>query len=87
MEEPMTSQAAQPSVEITPERAARRKRMVELTQKSDQLYAALKTISPEREDLVIAELEDGAIARELAELMGVSIGRIYKLRDNGLARR
>lgn len=72
---------------LTEERLSRRRRLAELTKRSDQLYESLKALSPEREDIVISEMELGVQARELADIMGVSVGRIYKIRDIGLARR
>jgi DNA-directed RNA polymerase specialized sigma24 family protein len=72
---------------MTEERLANRRRLAELTRRSDQLYEALKALSPEREDIVINEMNLGVQARELADIMGVSVGRVYKIRDIGLARR
>jgi DNA-directed RNA polymerase specialized sigma24 family protein len=83
----VTDKAAEAPVALSPERVARRQKLVELTQRSDSMYAQLKAISPQREDIVIAEMRDGATGSDLAQLLGVSIGRIYKLRDNGLKRR
>jgi hypothetical protein len=74
---------------LSQQRLARRARIAEITGKQTELYEALRTNSEERDQLILDELNDPeqpAIARDLAELIGVSVGRIYKLRDNAKAR-
>lgn len=82
----MTDQLAA-AVPISAERLANREKIAALTQKGNELYTALQNNSHRRDELIVDEMAAGAIARELAELTGLSVGRIYKLRDNGLARK
>lgn len=70
--------------ELSPERKERREEIKRLTQRGTELYAALDANSKKRNELILAELNDGALARELAELIGSGVARIYKLRDNAM---
>jgi DNA-directed RNA polymerase specialized sigma24 family protein len=82
----MTDTAARPRAELTPERKAARERLAEITRKCDEAYATLQALAPEREKIILEEFDAGAVAAELAEVMGTSVGRVYKLRDNGKKR-
>lgn len=73
--------------ELSPERRERRDKIKRLTQRGVELYAALDANSKERNELILAELEEGALAKELAELIGSGVARIYKLRDNAMKER
>lgn len=72
--------------ELTPERKQRRERIRELSRVGIELYTALQANAAERDALIVAEMADGAVARELAEITGLTVGRIYRLRDNGMKR-
>ena len=69
--------------EVSPERAARREEIRRLTQKADDLYKQIGENSATRAKLVLEELEaePKVPARELAEAVGLTVARIYALRD------
>lgn len=72
---------------LSPERVQRRDRIKKLTDRGNELYAALQANAAERDAEIAAEMaEPGVVANDLAKLTGLTVGRIYKLRDNGLAR-
>lgn len=72
--------------ELSPERVARRKKIADLTKRGNELYAALQANAQERDALIVAEMEAGSVAREIAEITKLTTMRIYKLRDNGKKR-
>jgi DNA-binding MarR family transcriptional regulator len=79
-----------PTLALPPERQERRAEILRLTQAQAELYNALTRNSAKRDELILAEMdepENPAIARDIAELVGVSVGRIYKLRDNAKSRK
>lgn len=69
---------------LSPERVSRREEIKRLTQRGTELYEALKTNADKRNELIVAEMADGAVAREISEVSGLTVARIYRLRDNGL---
>lgn len=76
----MSTETAAPS--ITADQSARRERIVQLTDRGNELYSALKTNAAARDKEILAELESGTTPNELAKLTGLTVARIYKLRDN-----
>jgi DNA-directed RNA polymerase specialized sigma subunit len=72
---------------LTPEQVERRQRIKALTERTNALYAELKTIAAERDPLILDEMSvDGVVARDIAELTGLTVARIYKLKDNAVKR-
>lgn len=70
---------------LTPERVTRRDEIKRLTDRGSELYAALQTNADTRAKLVALEMaEEGVVANDLTKLTGLTVARIYKLRDNGL---
>lgn len=69
---------------LSPERVARREKIKLLTATGARLYDELQVNSKERNALILAEMQDDppATPRELTEITGLTIARIYKLRDN-----
>lgn len=73
--------------ELSPERVARREKIKELTNRGEELYAALQANAAERDALILLEMQEpGVIAKDIAEFTGLTVNRIYKLRDNGAKR-
>lgn len=62
--------------------AARLKKISELSQRSSELYAALTAVGNERAELIAAEMASGTTAAVIAKASGLTVNRIYKLRDN-----
>lgn len=79
----MTKESPMP---LSAERVERRMLIAELTTKGNALYDELRANAHARDELIVAEMEEGAVARELAEITGLTVGRIYKLRDAGKSR-
>ena len=72
---------------MTPERVERREKIKQLTAHGNDLYAQLQANAHERDRLILAEMrEPGVVAKDVAALAGLTVARIYKLRDNALAR-
>lgn len=71
---------------LTPERLERRQRIADLTREGKRLYTSLQANAAERDALIVAEMQDGAVAKDIAAIADLSTMRVYKLRDNGLKR-
>jgi hypothetical protein len=61
---------------------ARLQKISELTQRIDELTAARDVVANERSGLVAEEMADGTTAAVIAKAAGLTVNRIYKLRDN-----
>jgi DNA-binding MarR family transcriptional regulator len=73
-----------PDQELSPERTARREEIRKLTRRGAELYEALQTNATARNELILKEMtaDPPAVAREISEITGLTVARIYKLRDN-----
>lgn len=69
--------------ELSPERVERRAEIKRLTQHADDLYKQISDNSTTRAKLIVEELEaePKVPAREVAEAVGLTVARIYALRD------
>lgn len=82
----MASQIETEIEALTPERVERQALIKKLTQRGAELYEALRLNAADRDAAILAEMDEGTTPREVAELTGLTIARIYKLRDNGKKR-
>lgn len=72
--------------ELSPERVERRAEIKRLTKVADDLYKQSKAVSAERGKLIVEEIEaePKVPAREIAEAVGLTVARIYALRDKAM---
>jgi DNA-binding MarR family transcriptional regulator len=69
--------------ELSEASQARLKEIRQLTEKGKELYAALEANSQRRNALIVEEMDAKTVARVISEASGLTVARIYKLRDNG----